>query len=180
MTTIQLTSILIAAILATVGVRAAEDILIADFEGATYGSWTATGEAFGPGPARGTLPGQMAVSGFKGKGLVNSFHKGDATTGMLTSPEFRIERKFVAFLIGGGMDKEKLALQLLVGGKIVRGATGPNDKAGGSEALAAESWDVAEFASKTAVLRIVDDAKGGSAKFESLQVHELKSAWTSR
>ena len=78
------------------------------------------------------------------------------------------------------MDKEKLALQLLVGGKIVRGATGPNDKAGGSEALAAELWDVAEFASKRAVLRIVDDAKGGSAKFESLQVHELKSAWTSR
>ena len=90
MTTIQLTSILITAILATVGVRAAEDILIADFEGATYGSWTATGEAFGLGPARGTLPGQMAVSGFKGKGLVNSFHKGDATTGTLTSPEWKL------------------------------------------------------------------------------------------
>lgn len=39
------------------------DILIADFEGTSYGNWKATGEAFGPGPARGTLPGQMAVSG---------------------------------------------------------------------------------------------------------------------
>ncbi len=38
------------------------DILIADFEGTRYGSWTATGEAFGPGPARGTFPGQMTVS----------------------------------------------------------------------------------------------------------------------
>src|SRR3970282_2296967 len=34
------------------------DILIADFEGDDYGPWQATGEAFGPGPARGTLPNQ--------------------------------------------------------------------------------------------------------------------------
>ena len=29
------------------------DILIADFEGTSYGSWTATGDAFGPGPCAG-------------------------------------------------------------------------------------------------------------------------------
>src|SRR5258706_15997978 len=55
---------------------AADDILLADFEGETYGDWKATGEAFGPGPARGTLPNQMPVSGFLGHGLVNSFYKG--------------------------------------------------------------------------------------------------------
>ena len=49
------------------------DILIADFEGKDYGQWVATGEAFGPGPAPGTLPDQMEVSGYEGKGLVNSF-----------------------------------------------------------------------------------------------------------
>lgn len=42
------------------------DILIADFERADYGDWTATGEAFGPGPARGALPDQMAVEGYLG------------------------------------------------------------------------------------------------------------------
>ena len=47
----------------------AEDLLIADFEGDDYGGWLRTGEAFGPGPARGTLPGQMTVSGFLGNGL---------------------------------------------------------------------------------------------------------------
>ena len=31
--------------------RAADDLLIADFEGPDYGSWQATGEAFGAGPA---------------------------------------------------------------------------------------------------------------------------------
>jgi sucrose-6-phosphate hydrolase SacC (GH32 family) len=140
---------------------AADDVLIADFEQETYAPWTVTGEAFGPGPARGTLPGQMPVDGFRGQGLVNSFFNGDDTTGSLTSPEFRVERKYIAFLIGGGKNHEQLALQLLVNGQIVRTATGSNDKPGGSEALAPEFWDVAEFARQPAALRIVDDAKGG-------------------
>ena len=67
-------------------VYAAEDILIADFEGDSYDDWKVTGEAFGPGLAKGTLSGQMAVSGFKGGGLVNSYYNGDDTTGTLTSP----------------------------------------------------------------------------------------------
>src|SRR3954465_208245 len=70
--------------------EARADISIADFEGPDYGSWKTTGEAFGDRPAQGALPGQMPVDGFQGKGLVNSFHKGDGTTGTLTSPEFVI------------------------------------------------------------------------------------------
>ncbi len=156
-------NLLAAALIATLVSRAAaaEDVVLADFEGTTYGSWTVTGEAFGPGPARGTLPGQMTVNGFKGQGLVNTFLKGDDSTGTLTSPEFRIERKFLSFLIGGGGNPEKLVLQLLVDGKVVRSATGPNTQSGGSEALAPESWDVSEFAGRNAVIRIVDNAKGG-------------------
>ena len=137
------------------------DLLLADFEGPDYGQWKTTGEAFGPGPAHGTLPGQMQVDGFKGKGLVNSFYKGDGTTGTLTSSEFKIERKFIGFLIGGGKDAEKACMNLLVDGKAVRNATGPNDKPGGSEALASEVWDVSEFAGKMAIIQIVDQGKGG-------------------
>lgn len=103
----------------------------------------------------------MQVEGFKGKGLVNSFHKGDNTTGTLTSPEFKIERRYIGFLIGGGKNIEKLALNLLVGGKVVRSATGPNDKPGGSEMLAPESWDVGELAGQTAAIQIIDNATGG-------------------
>jgi len=137
------------------------DIIFSDFESDSYGQWNVDGNAFGKGPARGTLPGQMRVDGFLGKGLVNSFLGGDDSTGSLTSPEFRIERKWITFLIGGGKNSEKLALQLLVDGKIVRLATGPNDRPGGSEALLQESWDVAEFSNKAAALRIIDHAKGG-------------------
>src|SRR3954468_13700193 len=76
---------------------AAEDVVFADFEGADYGAWKTEGEAFGAGPTHGALPGQMAVEGFVGKGLVNSFNKGDDTLGTLTSPEFKIERRAISF-----------------------------------------------------------------------------------
>jgi fructan beta-fructosidase len=146
---------------AALNLRGADDILIADFEGPDYGAWKTTGEAFGPGPAPGTLPGQMKVDGLKGKGLVNSFFQGDDTMGTLTSPPFKLERKFISFLVGGGKNAEKTCLNLLIDGKIVRNATGPNDKPGGAETLVPESWDVTELAGQTAVIQIVDQARGG-------------------
>jgi sucrose-6-phosphate hydrolase SacC (GH32 family) len=161
MKTLLTTAMLCLVALAGPALHAADDLLIADFEGPDYGAWKTTGEAFGPGPARGTLPGQMHVDGFRGQGLVNSFFQGDGTTGTLTSPEFPIERKFIAFLIGGGKDPERLAIRLLVDGQPVRSATGPNDRPGGSEMLAPESWEVSEYLGKTAVVQIVDEAKGG-------------------
>ena len=103
------------------------DIVIADFEGSNYGDWKVTGTAFGGGPAQGTLPGQMKVDGFLGHGLVNSFNGGDGSTGTLTSPPFKIERKYLQFLIGGGGWEGKTCMNLLVDGKIVRTATGSVD-----------------------------------------------------
>lgn len=140
---------------------AQEDILIADFEGKNYGDWKVTGEAFGPGPARGTLKNQMDVTGFEGKGLANSFYKGDQTMGTLTSPEFEIERKYINFLIGGGKYPGKTCMNLLVDGKVVRTATGPNDQPGGSEELDWHSWDVSEFLEQKAQIQIVDQRSGG-------------------
>ncbi len=139
------------------------DILIADFEWETWqgSGWTVTGEAFGPGPARGTLPRQMEVSGFKGDRLVNSFHGGDEPTGKLTSPKFTIERDYLNFLIGGGGHEGRTCMNLLVDGKVVRTATGPNTQPGGSETLDWHAWDVADLAGKEAVLEIVDDYSGG-------------------
>lgn len=140
---------------------ATEDRLVADFEAADYGAWTTTGTAFGPGPAAGTLPGQMPVGGFAGKGLVNSFHGGDAATGTLTSPGFKLERRYLRFLIGGGGWEGQTCLELLVNGKPVRTATGPNTRPGGSENLQAAQWDVGDLAGATAVLRLTDTATGG-------------------
>lgn len=139
----------------------ADDLLLADFEGEGYGPWKVEGEAFGPGPAQGTLPHQMEVSGYEGKGLVNSFFQGDGSVGKLTSPEFTIQRRYINFLVGGGGWEGKTCIHLLVDGKPVRSSCGPNLRPGGSEALDWTSWDVSELAGRKATIEIVDSATGG-------------------
>ena len=133
-----------------------KDIVIADFEGNDYGEWKATGDAFGAGPAHGTLPTQQPVAGFLGKGLVNSFRDGDRTIGTLTSPAFTIQRKHLSFLIGGGDHPHETCLNLIIDGQIVRTETGQN-----SERLETCRWDIVEFAGKQAILQIVDKNTGG-------------------
>ncbi|MEU6626214.1 GH32 C-terminal domain-containing protein [Streptomyces litmocidini] len=139
---------------------APEGRVLADFEQDGYGSWTATGTAFGSGPARGTLPGQTTVTGQNGDGLVNSFLGGDATTGTLTSPEFTLTAKHVNFLIGGGNHPSgsdtPTAVRLVVDGKTVRSATGSD-----SEELNWASWDVGDLAGRTAHIEVVDRNTGG-------------------
>ncbi|MGX1267400.1 GH32 C-terminal domain-containing protein [Streptomyces phaeoluteigriseus] len=76
--------------------------VVQDFEGADFGAWTATGTAFGQAPAAGAVEGQGTVVGFDGKGLANSFHSGDASTGTLTSPSFTVGSKYLNFKVGGG------------------------------------------------------------------------------
>lgn len=139
---------------------AEDDIIVADFEQSSYEPWKANGNAFGSGPAKGTLPGQMHVDGFLGQQLVNSFLDGDNSIGSLTSPPILLERNFVSFLIGGGKNQDRLAFQLLIGDQVVRSATGLNDSPGGSERLEMHYWDVREFKGKKATFRILDQAKG--------------------
>ena len=132
-----------------------------DFDGEDYEDWQVEGTAFGTGPARGTLPGQMEVTGFLGAGLVNSFVGGDGSTGTLTSPAFVIERRYIQFLIGGGNHPNQTCLNLIVDGRVVRTATGPNDQPGGTERLEWAQWDVSDLVGKTAILKIEDRATGG-------------------
>jgi levanase len=78
-----------------------------DFESTDYGTWTTTGTAFGEGSAMGAVDGQGTVDGFEGKGLANSFHGGDGTTGILTSPSFTVDSPYLNFKIGGGRHPHK-------------------------------------------------------------------------
>jgi uncharacterized protein (DUF608 family) len=129
--------------------------VLADFEGDDYGQWKAEGEAFGKGPAQGTLPSQQKVSGFRGKALVNTFLGGDNPQGKLTSPPFTIDRRFLSFLIGGGNQKGKTCINLLVGGKIVRTAVGKDN-----EKLEPCNWNVADLEGKEGHIEIIDQASG--------------------
>ena len=130
-------------------------VLFTDFEDGTYGAWKKTGEAFGPGPARGILPDQNPVNGYSGNFLVNTYYKKDETKGTLTSPVFTIEKRFINFLVGGGNYKGQTCVNLVIDGKIVRTVTGKNN-----EHLDWTHWDVSEFKGKTATIVIVDDRTG--------------------
>ena len=137
------------------------NVVLADFEGRDYGNWRTTGTAFGVVPAQGTLPNQMLVSGYRGHGLASSFVGGDAATGTLTSPVFTIARRRINFLIGGGKHPGETCINLLVDGRLVRTATGPNGVPGGTERLSWTSWDVADLEGRAARIEIVDRATGG-------------------
>ncbi|MEY2407334.1 MAG: fructan beta-fructosidase [Verrucomicrobiota bacterium] len=147
---------LIFAAAAGIARAAAPDIVLADFEGTNYGAWQASGTAFGPGPAHGALPNQQKVAGFDGKGLVNTFLKGDNSTGSLVSPVFVVERPYLNFLVGGGNRPEEAGVQLRVDGKIVRSTTGADD-----EALNWVTWDLSDLMRQRARLEIFDNATGG-------------------
>ncbi len=76
--------------------------VVEDFERTGHGAWTATGDAFGAGPAAGNVPPQGGVAGYAGERLANSFHGEDRSIGTLTSPEFTLDRPYLNFLVGGG------------------------------------------------------------------------------
>ena len=75
--------------------------------------------------------------------------------GKLTSPKFTIDRRFLSFLIGGGNQKGKTCVNLLVGGKVVRTAAGKDN-----EKLEPCNWNVADLEGKDGLIEIIDQASG--------------------
>jgi len=150
------------AILLMRGIASGDDILIADFEGESYGDWEVEGEAFGTKPAVANVTPPNSVTGHQGNGLVNTYLGGDGPVGKLTSPQFTIQRDYISFLIGAGRHKDQTCINLLVDGTIVRTAVGPAVKnLDGQEVMDWTSWDVSELKGKEARLQIVDDHSGG-------------------
>jgi non-lysosomal glucosylceramidase len=139
-----------------VSAETSEPEVFADFESGSYGNWKKTGRAFGDKPAEGTLPNQQHVSGFGGKGLVNTFSGGDQSMGTLTSPAFTIRRRFIQFRIGGGNRPGKACINLVSGGKVMRTTTGKDN-----EKLEWDFWEVSDYLGHSATIEIVDRATGG-------------------
>jgi sucrose-6-phosphate hydrolase SacC (GH32 family) len=132
-----------------------DDVVIADFEGQDFGQWHATGTAFRQGPARDPQFAALEIENARGRGVASSEMEGDRPVGTLTSPAFRIQRSYISFLIGGGDYERHACLNLLVGGKTVRSATGWN-----SDRLVARSWDVRAWSGQEALIQLVDEAGG--------------------
>lgn len=153
--TYKLVLLMILSLSAPLPFASAENIPISPFRKSDYGDWNATGTAFGKGPARDDLLTTLEIENAENNLVASSEIEGDAPTGILTSPEFTISRRYIGFRIGGGNYEFSTCLHLLINKKIVKSATGWN-----SDHLAPASWDVSKFQRQTAQLQIVDAASG--------------------
>ncbi|MGC8642131.1 MAG: GH116 family glycosyl-hydrolase, partial [Isosphaeraceae bacterium] len=133
-----------------------ETIVLADFNGGSYGKWTTEGQAFGNRPSTGAFGPEQHLKGFQGKGLVNTWTGSDEPRGKLLSPSFTIDRDYLNFLIGGGRHPGETCINLKVDDQIVHTATGKN-----TDALEWACWDVRDLAGKSARIEIVDQHSGG-------------------
>lgn len=126
--------------------------VFADFETNTFENWKTTGTAWGSGPVDLT----PALPGALGKKLARSAHGGDQSTGTLTSPKFTIAHQYINFLVGGGNDKLRLLVKLIVDDGVVRATSGTHQ-----ETLIWNNWDVSQLIGKTAHIEIMDNSTGG-------------------
>ncbi|MEA2068259.1 MAG: sulfatase-like hydrolase/transferase, partial [Verrucomicrobiota bacterium] len=137
-----------------------DDRLLADFEDGSYGNWKTTGSAFGTKPT--TTKGKAV--GHQGARLVDTFitGNGDQSTGTLTSPAFRINRRYLNFLIGGGNHAGKTCVNLVINGQVVHSATGLARKDHqGRKIMKWVSWDLSKWQDTEAQIVVVDDYSGG-------------------
>jgi fructan beta-fructosidase len=138
------------------GFAATNDLPIGHFGKDSYGDWKTTGTAFQYGPALGEeWMRRLEIENDGGQPVISSEKvaagQSDQAEGTLTSPSFKIARRFIAFRIAGGDYEHFTCLNLLVDGKIMRSATGWR-----SDRLVAESWDVTAWEGKKAQIEVVD------------------------
>lgn len=111
-----------------------------------------TGKAFTGSPSKGTAAGQQTVIGYAGKQLLNSFERGgDGLMGIIQSPEFKIDKRYLKFLVGGGNQADRTSVNLVVDGKIVQTAVGNM-----SETLNEAIWDLKAYQGKKASIKVID------------------------
>src|SRR5262245_9631113 len=79
----------------------AADVAIGRFSDRDYGDWKLTGTAFQPGPVSGSQLSRLEIENANGV-VASSEIDGDAPVGTLTSPEFKLSQRYIAFRIGGG------------------------------------------------------------------------------
>ena len=140
-----------------------------DFERGSLLNWEAEGAAFEVQPVKGD---NIAVRGsgpsqHRGEYWIGTYEKyndahgkpgdvrGDTDVGKLTSAEFKVEKPYINFLIGGGSSADT-AVWLKVEGKDHLLSAGSD-----AEAMRPVSVDVSEFMGKHAQIVIVDNVSGG-------------------
>lgn len=128
--------------------------IVFDFEEREDAGWTKSGKTVAELLASGRRGMQARVTGFKGLGLLSTWHRkrGAAAEGEATSPSFAIGRKRIQLLVGGGA--KGVSVELVVDGEAVRSARGAD-----ANKLAKVTWDVSALVGSAARLRVTDTAR---------------------
>ncbi len=142
----------------------AQEVMIADFEDATYDGWKIEGTAFGDQPqTQETIGKYQGDVGAAGKFFVNSHNlrreggpSGDPPTGQMTSAPFKVTRRFLRMLVGGGAHRNRTCVNVLVDGKVVASLTGKNNNR-----MELQWVNVDQHQDKQARIQIVDNHTGG-------------------
>ncbi len=134
-----------------------EHFVLDGFERGAYAGWRMTGDCWTNAPEPNYGGSAPRLSGAVGRYYLSTAHPRPGSyypvsgTGVAVSPEFPVTHTKLRFLIGGGSYPDECCLNLRVGERVVRTATGS-----GSDRLAPVEWDIAEFVGKRAQLEIVD------------------------
>lgn len=148
------------------------DIVMATFEEKNWSPWQTEGEGFGEGPFR---PGDdKRFAGREGNGVAWSGRSGMERQGILLSPEFKIERRYLNFLVTGRRDlPRRLGVELLVDDRVVRASSATEYM---SLDMIWRTWDVGLFVGRTARIRINDHSTfGGIAVDQFVQSDTAKA-----
>jgi len=144
--------------------NAAEDLIIDDFEKKNQ-PWTFEGSAFtGYGSGNYWHPGRfdrgmLRLRGYRGNSMLKSWGQHgrnvDGETGRALSAPFKLERKFLRFLISGGKYPGRACVNLLVEEKVERSATGEN-----SNQMKSVAFDLSNFLEREARIEVIDRETG--------------------
>jgi len=146
--------------------RDTPDLAGGDFEGRGWVPWTVTGEAFGPAPFR-PLDNKRPEN-LQGEGLAFSGRLGGEAKGVLLSPTFAIQHRYVNFLIRGQRDLASvLGVELLVDGRTVRSACASEDRS--PLHLYWRTWDVGDLRGRSAQIRVNDQSPYGDVTVDAFQ-----------
>lgn len=142
----------------------------ADFEAGTLKSWTAEGDAFTRQPTKGDNPtarnresaaqqGEYWIGTFEnydGKTGKAGDIRSDKPTGILTSVEFLIKKRYITFRVGAGNLPKEVGVNLICEGDEHFMSSGFD-----SETMEHVSFDAEKFVGKTAKIVVFDNATEG-------------------
>jgi len=147
----------------------ADDLLFenSDLEKGDLTNWTAEGDAFTAQPTKGdnSMIRKKEPSGQQGEYWIGTFEKydgktgrpgmrrGDKAIGTLTSKPFKLAKRYINFLVGGGANAAKVGVRILHGGKLTRIGAGFN-----TEQMVRVSFDAKAFVGKEIQIVISDQA----------------------